>query len=124
MYLNFFLVSKVEYIDFLEKRFAVANKERNVIQESEKIFTKTEECKMVIAESMEELMQIEKSSILNEILFEGLKFIFVRENENVHRGHFENLTAITYRNEKEHKNLSLFYNGKVMEFIETGYSLN
>lgn len=78
---------------------------------------------MIIAESKDKLIKIEKSLILNEILFEDLKFVFVRENENVRRGEFENLTAILYRNEKEHKNLILFYNEEVMEYIETSYSL-
>lgn len=79
---------------------------------------------MIVAESMNDLMHIEKSKVTNEIMFEGLKFVFVRENENVHRGQFENLTAISFRNEGERKNLTLFYNGDIMEFVETGYSLN
>ncbi|MBG9693166.1 hypothetical protein ABD91_20715 [Lysinibacillus sphaericus] len=79
---------------------------------------------MIIAESKNNLMHIKKSEVSNEILFEGLKFVFVRKNENVYRGQCDNLTAISYRNEDEHKNLTLFYNGEVMEFVETGYSLN
>lgn len=79
---------------------------------------------MIVAENMEQLMNVKKSSVLNEVLFEGMKFVFIHENENVQRGKHDNLTAITYRNEEERKNLTLFYNDEIMEFVETGYSIN
>lgn len=61
---------------------------------------------------------------VEKIIMNENEYIYTRTNENVERGEFDNLTAVSYRCYEENHNLTVYHIGGRVEYVETGYSIN
>jgi hypothetical protein len=61
---------------------------------------------------------------VEHFIFEGREYSLIHSNKNVKRGFYNNLSCITFRNEEERHNISIFYQRKNIKYVETGYSFN
>lgn len=71
--------------------------------------------------SMEDVQQ--KFEVVNakEFVFKGHLYTFVRRNENVQRGNFDNLCCVTFRNEDERHTIHIYFTNEDIIYVETGY---
>lgn len=60
----------------------------------------------------------------SEFTLENNKYSYVRTNQNVQRGEFDNLTCVNFKNEEERHVVAVFYSENQIHFVETSYSLN
>lgn len=66
------------------------------------------------------------SSVINskEVSFKNMEYTAKRINNDIERGGINNLVCITFRNEEEHHNISVYHLEEKIMFVETGYGLN
>ncbi|MFD1736150.1 hypothetical protein ACFSCX_06185 [Bacillus salitolerans] len=60
----------------------------------------------------------------DEFLLKNRRYQLLRVNEGLSRSNLSDLTGYTYRNEEEHHNVTCFYSGDKIEFVESGYGMS
>ncbi|MGG3471644.1 hypothetical protein ABES02_29775 [Neobacillus pocheonensis] len=79
---------------------------------------------MPVFQTLEDIVNDNSVIQANEILFKQNAYQRIRENVNVSRGGYTNLTAISFRDEDNRHNLTVYHVMNSVVYVGSGYSLN